>query len=406
MVPYGPLVGVWSGALSPVSEMHENFFEALCAFRDFEAIASRDYYRCAPEDWHVFITDIPGSTEAIANGRYRDVNTLGAASIVVARKVMARRGFPFVFGGDGATLLIPPESVKEVFSRLLGLQTIARENFGLDLRVGAVSVAALVEAGHRVEVAKYEETAGRPMAVFAGNGLSVAEEWVKRWPERYSGEVFEIEQTPADLDGLSCRWNAIPGKRGRVISLLVQTMDDSAAAYGRLLAGLRTILPEGIESYNPVHDEGLTYKTIHECYRDERRYHQRRFSWAFLARLGSIVTAVLAFRNHLPMPFDTEHYRNALPRHTDFRKFDNTLRMTLDCTPDQVASIRDFLEGQHRAGELCYGIFESDQALMTCFVEGLGDGEHFHFIDADDGGYAAAAVALKRQLAARQHSHQ
>src|SRR5690606_6975612 len=108
--------------------MDKNFFEALPAFRDFEGIANSEHYRAAPRDWYVFITDIPGSTEAIANGRYRDVNTLGAASIVVARKVMAGRDFPFVFGGDGATLLVPSEVVEKLFSPFLGLQSLAREN--------------------------------------------------------------------------------------------------------------------------------------------------------------------------------------------------------------------------------------------------------------------------------------
>ncbi|HEY7885463.1 MAG TPA: DUF3095 family protein [Cellvibrionaceae bacterium] len=377
--------------------MDKNFFEALPAFQDFEGIANLDHYRAAPRDWYVFITDILGSTEAIAHGRYRDVNTLGAASIVVARKVMAGRDFPFVFGGDGATLLVPSEVVEKLFSPFLGLQSLARENFGMDLRVGAVSVADLNDAGHRLDVAKYLESDGWPQAVLAGNGVSIAEDWVKRWPERFSAETFGAEATPVDLDGLSCRWKAIPGKRGRVMSLLVQSVDDSAVAYGRLLTELRRIMPEGLPSHNPVNDQGLAYKTALECIRDERRYHKHTFSRAFFSRLMDIFIAVLAFAKGLPMPFDAEHYRSAMSRHTDFCKFDNTLRVTLDCTPTQISQIRQFLTERHQARELWFGIFESDQTLMTCFVEGLTDGKHFHFIDADNGGYAAAAIELKRQ---------
>lgn len=385
-------------------QMEKNFFEALAAFRDFEGIANPNHYRAAPRDWYVFITDILGSTEAIANGRYRDVNTLGAASIVVARKVMAGRDFPFVFGGDGATLLVPAAVVKKLFSPFLGLQWLAQENFGLDLRVGAVSVAALNDAGQSLDVAKYQEADGWPQAVFAGNGVSLAEDWVKRWPGRFSAQSFSAEAAPVDLTGLSCRWKAIPGKRGRVISLLVQSVDDSATAYGRLLAELRQIMPEGLSSHNPVNDEALAYKTVLECIRDERRYHKNTFSRAFFGRLVDILIAVLAFAKGLPMPFDAKRYRKALPLHTDFCKFDNTLRLTLDCTLAQIVQIRQYLAQRHQAGDLWYGIFESDQTLMTCFVEGLADDRHFHFIDADDGGYAAAAIELKRQKNARANA--
>ncbi|WP_111641675.1 DUF3095 family protein [Marinimicrobium alkaliphilum] len=378
-------------------QQHKNFFEAMTAFRDFEGIANPDHYRAAPQDWYIFITDILNSTEAIADGRYRDVNTLGAASIVVARKVMAGRDFPFVFGGDGATLLVPSSVVEELSSLLLGLQSLARENFGLDLRVGLVSVAVLNDAGHRVEVAKYQETGGWPQAVFAGSGVSAAEDWVKDDPARFSAQTFGAEAAPVDLNGLSCRWKAIPGVRGRVISLLVQLVDDSPAAYGRLLAELHTIMPDGLPSHNPVNDEGLAYKTVRESCRDERRYHKHSFSGAFFGRVLEVFVAVLAFGKGLPMGFDATLYRKALPQHTDFCKFDNTLRVTLDCSPDQVARIRQFLGQRHRAGELWYGIFEGDRTLMTCFVEGLSEGKHFHFIDADDGGYTAAAADLKRQ---------
>jgi hypothetical protein len=37
---------------------------------------------------------------------------------------------------------------------------------------------------------------------------------------------------------------------------------------------------------------------------------------------------------------------------------------------------------------------------MTCFVSGFGDGQHIHFIDGDDGGYAIAAKALKERALA------
>lgn len=35
---------------------------------------------------------------------------------------------------------------------------------------------------------------------------------------------------------------------------------------------------------------------------------------------------------------------------------------------------------------------------MTCYVESLGNGEHLHFIDGSNGGYALASIHLKQQM--------
>ena len=87
-----------------------------------------------------------------------------------------------------------------------------------------------------------------------------------------------------------------------------------------------------------------------------------------------------------------------MPEHSDYRKFDDALRMVLDCEPDQVARLKAYLDARHRAGELCYGLHESRHSLITCFVQSTAPGEHVHFVDGGDGGYAVAARQLKAQL--------
>lgn len=41
---------------------------------------------------------------------------------------------------------------------------------------------------------------------------------------------------------------------------------------------------------------------------------------------------------------------------------------------------------------------ETQDSLMTCYVDDINDGGHIHFIDGADGGYAMAAKQLKRQI--------
>ncbi len=87
-------------------------------------------------------------------------------------------------------------------------------------------------------------------------------------------------------------------------------------------------------------------------------------------------------------------YLEKLVAHTDYRKFDDTLRMVLDLTAEQRAQLERFLETRQVEGKLFYGTSASDAAVMTCFISRY-DGEHVHFVDGAQGGYALAAQALK-----------
>ncbi len=85
-----------------------DFYAELPAFPKFGEVTGDRPFRTLPADWKIIVADIEGSTAAIEAGRYKDVNTIGAAAVAAAQNAMDKRDFPFVFGGDGATLVIPP----------------------------------------------------------------------------------------------------------------------------------------------------------------------------------------------------------------------------------------------------------------------------------------------------------
>ncbi len=60
-----------------------------------------------PDDWVIVIGDIEGSTEQV-EGRYKSVNLVGAAVIAAVLNALPDLDIPFVFGGDGAALVVPP----------------------------------------------------------------------------------------------------------------------------------------------------------------------------------------------------------------------------------------------------------------------------------------------------------
>lgn len=366
-----------------------NFYESLPLFQDFHLITSNEFFRAVPQDWVVVVTDIKNSRKAIEYGRYKDVNTIGVATIVVARKVLGEEGFPFVFGGDGATFIIPPKYLNETLLKLCDLKELSLKNYGLDLRVGHVSVNELMNEGADLYVARYELTHGECLAVFKGSGMAMAEKKIKEDDKYQSCLVTKGE---VDLNGLSCRWKSIPSIRGKIISLLIQA--DSQETYQHVLHHINNILPEGLEAHNPVDTELMSYKSIWECLKEEWRLHPRHLSRKFIRRMLIIFSMVMIYRYKLPITF-FRMYKNDIRKHSDYKKFDGTLRMTLDCSDAQIELITFFLDTLSNENKIKYGIFENESALITCYVEGLNQGEHIHFVDGADGGYASASEKLK-----------
>ena len=80
---------------------------------------------------------------------------------------------------------------------------------------------------------------------------------------------------------------------------------------------------------------------------------------------------------------------------SDFRKYDDGLRLTLDCTPDFADRVERRLVAAEEAGKARFGLHRQGAAIMTCITPSPIESDHVHFIDGADGGYAAAASRLK-----------
>ncbi|NJK60464.1 MAG: DUF3095 domain-containing protein [Oscillatoriales cyanobacterium SM2_1_8] len=200
-------------------DVSEDFYENLPALDSLWAIAEPEHFTPVPPDWFVALTDVVGSTQAIAAGRYKEVNMVGACSIVAALNAVPNRNLPFVFGGDGATLLVPPGAIAAVETALLGTQAMARQAFDLELRVGIVPVADVVTT-HPILVAKLALSPHYHQALLAGGGIAQATALVKH-PEQ--GEAYRppARPAPADFTGLECRWQDIPSPSEDILSLIV-----------------------------------------------------------------------------------------------------------------------------------------------------------------------------------------
>jgi hypothetical protein len=59
-----------------------DFYKNLKEIIDFSKIMEDSNYEKIPNDWYVIVSDIKGSTKAIENGMYKQVNFIAALTII------------------------------------------------------------------------------------------------------------------------------------------------------------------------------------------------------------------------------------------------------------------------------------------------------------------------------------
>jgi hypothetical protein len=216
----------------------DNFYEQLVSFTDFSQFTQLEWYCRLPSDWLVVITDIQNSTQAIESGLYKEVNSVSTASIVALSNTVAPLKVPYVFGGDGTTLCIPPSRKHSVESALIATQQMAKKSFGLHLRVGMVPMSLIQQDGHQVLVGKYQPSAHFQQAMFQGNGLRYAEALVKdpRPDNPYLLSESQIEAN-GNFEGFECRWNEVPSAYEETVAIMVQALVPEIASEQTIYKG-------------------------------------------------------------------------------------------------------------------------------------------------------------------------
>jgi len=392
---------VYRGGIGTLSE--DDFYRELPSFSDFSAVTALEDYRPVPDDWYVLAADIVRSSDAVAAGRYKEVNMVGAAVIAAVLNRIGRDRVPFVFGGDGAMLVVPEHDVDAARDALAGVVDLARQVMELELRAAAIPVRHLRELGGDVRVRKYRLSPGNHLAMILGDGLAMADRILKD-PEAVRPFALAIERTALPtLDGLSCRWEPLPARNGQIVSLILKPTGQ------RPMQDLMKDMAQKL-GFNPLTDDAAA----HLADRSRLRFrfppsglkHEVRLGHAGQAVRGwlrclaeSVVFVISFYTGRRIGPFDPGKYFRELSLNTDHRKVGDSLQLVLDLTPAQLAAVEGQLAAAYEAGDATYGLHVSSSALMTCFVEDIGNSRHIHFVDGADGGLSMAAAELK----AREH---
>ena len=373
------------------------FYEAIVPFSDFAHVLDPTNYRPLPADWLVGVADVVDSTGAIAAGRYKAVNMVGAAVIAAVLNATGGRQFPFVFGGDGASFAVSPDAEPAVRDALSRTVTWAAEEMGLRLRAALVGVTAIRAAGRDLTVARFAASPAVTYAMFAGGGMAWAEGQMKLG--RFAVAPAPARQHP-DLAGLSCRYAPIGSEQGVVLSLILVPLGQPDKRFLGLVSTLLGRLSRSDNEGRPVPATGPTPALDPMSFDLEARaishplgrLAARAKTWA----LAHFSWAVLRYRIRIKS-FEPDHYLRQTAVNTDFRKFDDGLKLTVDCSLATADQIERDLAAAHAQGICFYGLHRQNEALMTCLVPSPMRDDHVHFVDGAAGGYASAAIKLKAQ---------
>jgi hypothetical protein len=375
---------------------HADFYDRLPIFEGFANIMDPARYRPLPDDWLVGLTDVVSSTSAIGAGRYKAVNTAGASVIAAVSNALEGRKFPFVFGGDGASFAISGSDADLARSALSATAAWARDDLDLELRTALVPVAAVREHAFDVWVARFGPSQNVSFAMFSGGGLAWAEAAMKQG--RFAVPPAAPGTRP-DLSGLSCRWDDIPAAHGLILSLVVAPVTHGDPAFRVLVQELLADLEDSSEVARPVPDEAPGVSWPPPGVDLEARASRHAGESFFLRRqkvlLGTLLAYVIMKLGVRLGEFDPARYRREVVENSDFRKFDDSLRMTLDCTPGVADRIETRLSAARTANIARFGLHRQPAAIMTCIVPSILESNHVHFVDGAAGGYALAAKQLK-----------
>jgi Protein of unknown function (DUF3095) len=372
------------GQLPVLSKTHDTFDTAQ--------------YFPAPGDWALVVTDIVDSTNAVAQGRHKTVNFVAAMAIAAMKNLCAPTLLPFLFGGDGSVVMVPPQWASEARRVLARVRGLAEREFGLRLRVGLAPVSELRRFGSDVHVGRFEPSPGNSFGVFLGGGVGLLEAAVRG---RGNPELITLAHVPEalddgaaiDLSGLSCRWNSLRSRRGKMVTLIIR----AAADPGEVHAAVMRLAGQAGDP-QPARPDNLGASWPPKGFMLEARARRRGGSLALsvLGVLAETLLARLVFAIGRPIGgFDPQQYRAEVATNTDFCKHDDTVSFVIDCATSCIAPIKGYLDLCSAKGELRYGMGLSETALMTCLVTSVTEGLHVHFVDGGDGGYTYAARMMK-----------
>lgn len=377
---------------------NDNFYTNLAISQQKvnELLIDTKAFQEVPPNWYIINTDIKDSTIAVNNGMSELVNLIATGSIIAVLNIAAKAkiDIPFFFGGDGATLLVPPTLVELIMPALFMHQSNVKEKFNIDLRVGNLLVGEVVKKGKLLKIAKLEANRLHTIPIVLGNGLQYAEKIIKA---RIITPQSPKKDALLNLEGMECRWNKIPPPTNaeEVVCLIVNAVEEKEQAFVfKKILDQTELIYGSSQNRNPISLDKLSLnigmpKVMAELSLRKPNYHflELMKNWFY-----SIAGKFWFFTGKT-----NQDYLNELVQLSDTFVMDGRMNMVISGTSTQREKLVKILEEMEKAKEIIYGIFVSDQSIISCYVRDR-NAQHIHFVDGGNGGYTKAATLLKEKI--------
>lgn len=388
---------------------NRDFYQNLPESHTIEDVFNSELSCIVPTDWILIITDVVQSTKAIEAGQYKDVNTAGGLTVMAIANLLESLDFPFVFGGDGVTMLIPNDLADAARAVLADAQIKIQQAFNLQIRIGMIPIETLQAQGYELRIAKLRISPQYTQAIIDGDGFEVAESWIKSSDTNNPFLVLAPQngRIEADFSGFTCRWQDVPSEKGEIIALIVKFRAQNAAIRKKELADFLTFLINcyGEENeHHPIQAKQMRASGLYLLLREIRICGVGQ-DWLTRCCIAVKITLQIGFIRlmqllHIPIRllwFDILRLKEINAISSDFRKFDGSLKMVISGTTNSRNQLTRYLESEYQKGKLYYGLHVSNRAVLTCLMH-IGSCGEVHFVDGADGGYAMAAKQLKKQI--------
>ncbi|GAA3967899.1 DUF3095 domain-containing protein [Mucilaginibacter dorajii] len=349
-----------------------------------------------PENWHVIITDIKGSTTAVMDGKHENVNLVATGSIVSALNIAFKADIavPFFFGGDGATFMVPPSILQNVMQALALHKDNTLRAFELELRTGTIPVKQIYDAGYKLRISKFCSSGNFAIPIVLGNGLSYAEREIKGNDSLTS---YQSQTSELDLGGMQCRWDKIPPPEDyeEVLTLLVVALheQEQPEVFRDVICHIDRIYGN-TEERQPISVPKLKLKTtFNQLEKKMRTRISNSKIVEILKHWGTMLITYVYLRTK-----KGKKYLDKLVEMSDTLVIDGKINTVITGTPNQRKELQEVLSKMEDAGQIYYGFHVSSESVMSCYVRDLED-DHIHFVDGAEGGYTKAAGFIKQKLA-------
>ena len=361
-----------------------------------QLMLQREFFCEVPSDWHVIITDVKGSTQAVSSGLHETINFIATGSIVTVLNLAYKANItlPFFFGGDGATFIVPDAILQPAMQALQLYSANTLDNFNINLRTGTVAVAEIYKENYKLSLSRVKISTTLPIPVLLGDGLSYAERIIKG--EAYSFSCEKQEDCEPDLNGMQCRWDKIspPENSQEIVTLLIIAAEgiEQAVAFRKVFLMIDEIY--GVPRHRqPISVSKLKLNTSFSRLGTEMKFRLGKIPvWGFLKTWLTNFYGYIYFRTGKGL-----RYLKRLVEMSDTLVIDGRINTVISGTADQRIKLTQALDDLEKESTVIYGMHVSASSVMSCYVRDLEDG-HIHFVDGSEGGYTKAATILKQKI--------